>query len=107
MAPKRNTSYPLSLRSRSPRMLSAYLAPSGRPPGPGEVLGSVHFEDDSLAMGQEEQEVHAESQQGFRAALADCPWVPVQPYLGQERREVRHRAAVDLVVELVQIPLRR
>jgi hypothetical protein len=72
-----------------------------------EVLGSVHFDDDSLAMGQEEQEVHAESQQSFRAALADCLWVPVQPYLRQERRKVLHRASVDLVVELIQIPLWR
>ena len=29
--------------------------------GAGEVVGSVDFEDDSLAMGQHEQEVHAES----------------------------------------------
>jgi hypothetical protein len=63
-----------------------------------EVLGSVHFEDDSLTMGQEEQEVHPESQQGPRAALADRFRIPMQPYLGQKGGEVLHRAAVDLVV---------
>lgn len=73
----------------------------------GEVMGSVHFEDDSLPIRQEEQEIHAESQQCFTAAVADGLWVPVQPYFGQERREVLHCAAVDLVVELVQILLRR
>ena len=70
-------------------------------------MGSVDFEDDPLAVGQQEQEVHPVPQQGSRAALADRLGVPVQPYLGQQRGEVGHCGAVDLVVEVEQVPLGR
>lgn len=71
------------------------------------VVGSVDFEDDPLVVGQQVKEVHAVAQQGSRAALADGLGVPVQPYLGQQRGEAGYCGAVDLVVEVEQVPLGR
>jgi hypothetical protein len=72
------------------------------------VGGAVYLEDDPVAVGQQEQEVHAEPQQGLRAALAGCLGVPVQPDLGQERREedkrwlTRTQSSSDSDDELVE-----
>lgn len=70
------------------------------------MVQAVDFEDDPLTVRQQEQEIHPEPQQGIPSAFADCLRVPVQPYLGQERRKVAHGRRVDLVVEGKQVPLR-
>jgi len=59
------------------------------------ILRSVDFEDDALAVGQQEQEVHAESQHGLQAAPAGCLVVPVQPDFWQERRETLQEPLVQ------------
>ncbi len=69
------------------------------------VGGAVDFEDDPVAMGQQEQEVHAEAQHGLGAALTGSLGVPVQPDLGQERREAREIVPLDVVVDVEQVPL--
>lgn len=69
------------------------------------VSGAVYLEHDPVPVRQQEQEVHAQIQQGLRAALADCLRVPVQPDLGQEGREPGYRAGVDVLVGLEQVPL--
>lgn len=71
------------------------------------MVEPVDFEDDPLAVRHQEQEVHAVSQQGIPATFTDRLGVPVQPYFGQQCGEVGYGAAVDLVVKVVQLPLRR
>jgi hypothetical protein len=63
------------------------------------AAGSVDFQDNPVATGQEE-EAHAESPEGVFPALLDCLVVPMQPDLGQQRWEAGDSAAVDLVVEV-------
>lgn len=48
----------------------------------GEVVRAVNFDDHALAIGQEQQEVHAEPEQGLRSALDHRLVVPVQPDFG-------------------------
>jgi hypothetical protein len=71
------------------------------------VTGPVDFEDDTLAVGQQEQEVHPVSQQGVPPALADGLGVPSAAIPRAAGREACHRAAVDLVIQVVEVPLGR
>jgi hypothetical protein len=67
---------------------------------------AVGFQDNPLAVGKQEQEVHPEPQQGAWSAFLDGLVIPVQPHLGQERREVVHDGGVEVVVDGEQVPLR-
>ncbi len=45
----------------------------------------VDFDDDTHALWQQQQEVHAKAQKRIRPSLLDRAGVPVQPYFRQQR----------------------